>query len=448
MDSLVAEVAAVANDPKAGTFEAKKKALGIPIHRLVQAADSVCLSKGLGAPVGTVIVGSKDFITRAKTLRKTLGGGMRQVGVLCATTLVAVQENVGKLESDHNNANVKLLDWGEESHRTEAEIASLRAAFTQEVVVWHKLDHPNVTKRLSAGVIARVAGVLLLAVCIYVGVYKKKKVQDKILLSARSEHQSIQAARAVGPAPALIKAEVPWSARRGTFSNKDRVLKTVKGEIIASSGSFVEEANAADLIQRRQRSEFQSSVKGTLFTAIKANPDLVPSLLTLAMNDAMTYDKATKSGGPNGSVRFSVSEDVEEQRKESSLSATDNLVNEENAQLKDDETEAPDGTMVGDDLQNHNVSNAGNDTVGKYFCYDLPVSEETGVWIPVSVPPMSGSEHEEWNRGFSFGGGYFADGDMGWNQFVGEEKEMTMWDVVLDMLLVARGKVTALASVN
>ncbi|XP_028067211.1 probable low-specificity L-threonine aldolase 1 isoform X2 [Camellia sinensis] len=64
----------------------------------------VCLSKGLGAPAGTVIVGSKDFITRAKTLRKTLGGGMRQVGVLCATALVAVQENVGMLESDHNNA--------------------------------------------------------------------------------------------------------------------------------------------------------------------------------------------------------------------------------------------------------------------------------------------------------------------------------------------------------
>ncbi|CAL5356493.1 unnamed protein product [Camellia sinensis] len=156
-----------------------------------------------------------------------------------------------------------------------------------------------------------------------------------------------------------------------------------------------------------------------------------------------------KSDGKAGHKRNrpGVSEDVEEQRKESSLSATDNLVNEENAQLKDDETEAPDGTMVGDDLQNHNVSNAGNDTVGKYFCYDLPVSEETGVWIPVSVPPMSGREHEEWNRGFSFGGGYFADGDMGWNQFVGEEKEMTMWDVVLDMLLVARGKVTALASV-
>ncbi|XP_071710441.1 serine/threonine-protein kinase 54-like [Rutidosis leptorrhynchoides] len=45
---------------------------------------------------------------------------------------------------------VKLLDWGEEGHRTDAEIASLRAAFTQEVVVWHKLDHPNVTKFIGA----------------------------------------------------------------------------------------------------------------------------------------------------------------------------------------------------------------------------------------------------------------------------------------------------------
>lgn len=41
---------------------------------------------------------------------------------------------------------MKLLDWGEEGHRSDAEIASLRAAFTQEVAVWHKLDHPNVTK--------------------------------------------------------------------------------------------------------------------------------------------------------------------------------------------------------------------------------------------------------------------------------------------------------------
>ncbi|KAH9613479.1 hypothetical protein KSS87_003075 [Heliosperma pusillum] len=87
-------------------------ALGVPVDRLVQAADSVsvCLSKGLGAPVGTVIVGSMSFITKAKILRKTLGGGMRQVGVICAAALVAVKENVKKLEDDHKNA--KLLAVG------------------------------------------------------------------------------------------------------------------------------------------------------------------------------------------------------------------------------------------------------------------------------------------------------------------------------------------------
>lgn len=81
-------------------------ALGVPVDRLVQAADSVsvCLSKGVGAPVGTVIVGSKSFINKAKNLRKALGGGMRQIGVLCAAALVAVQENVKKLEEDHKKA--------------------------------------------------------------------------------------------------------------------------------------------------------------------------------------------------------------------------------------------------------------------------------------------------------------------------------------------------------
>uniref|UniRef100_A0A0D3DNH4 Aromatic amino acid beta-eliminating lyase/threonine aldolase domain-containing protein n=1 Tax=Brassica oleracea var. oleracea TaxID=109376 RepID=A0A0D3DNH4_BRAOL len=87
-------------------------ALGVPVHRLVEAADSVsvCLSKGLGAPVGTVIVGSHTFIEKAKTLRKTLGGGMRQIGVLCAAALVALQETLPKLQFDHKKA--KLLAEG------------------------------------------------------------------------------------------------------------------------------------------------------------------------------------------------------------------------------------------------------------------------------------------------------------------------------------------------
>ncbi|CAL5363313.1 unnamed protein product [Camellia sinensis] len=92
---------------------AKKHGLKIHIDgaRIFNASVALGMSiKGLDALAGTVIVGLKDFITRAKTLRKTLGGGMRQVGVLCAAALVAVQENVGKLESDHNNA--KFLAQG------------------------------------------------------------------------------------------------------------------------------------------------------------------------------------------------------------------------------------------------------------------------------------------------------------------------------------------------
>ncbi|KAL8193064.1 hypothetical protein R6Q57_026968 [Mikania cordata] len=83
-------------------------ALNVPVDRLVQAADSVsvCVSKGLGAPVGTVIVGTRSFIAKARILRKTLGGGMRQVGILCAAALVALQENVQKLAIDHNNAKI------------------------------------------------------------------------------------------------------------------------------------------------------------------------------------------------------------------------------------------------------------------------------------------------------------------------------------------------------
>lgn len=83
-------------------------ALGVPVSQLVSAADSVsvCLSKGLGAPVGSVIVGSQAFIEKAKKLRKTLGGGMRQVGVLCAAGLVALHDMVGRLKDDHHKCRI------------------------------------------------------------------------------------------------------------------------------------------------------------------------------------------------------------------------------------------------------------------------------------------------------------------------------------------------------
>ncbi|GAB4845648.1 hypothetical protein Ancab_039049 [Ancistrocladus abbreviatus] len=67
-------------------------------------------------------------------------------GVIARGTFGTVHRGV----YDGQDVAVKLLDWGEEGHRTDAEISSLRAAFTQEVAVWHKLDHPNVTKFIGA----------------------------------------------------------------------------------------------------------------------------------------------------------------------------------------------------------------------------------------------------------------------------------------------------------
>lgn len=74
---------------------------------LVRNADSVsvCLSKGLGAPVGSLVVGSEAFISKARRNRKVLGGGMRQAGVIAAAGIVAVSEMVERLADDHANAS-------------------------------------------------------------------------------------------------------------------------------------------------------------------------------------------------------------------------------------------------------------------------------------------------------------------------------------------------------
>ncbi|MGY4825798.1 low-specificity L-threonine aldolase [Stutzerimonas chloritidismutans] len=65
---------------------------------------SVCLSKGLGAPVGSVLCGSEAFIAKARRLRKMVGGGMRQAGILAAAGLYALEHNIGRLADDHRRA--------------------------------------------------------------------------------------------------------------------------------------------------------------------------------------------------------------------------------------------------------------------------------------------------------------------------------------------------------
>jgi threonine aldolase len=81
-------------------------ALSTPPSELASVADSVtfCLSKGLAAPVGSVVVGDEAFIHRARRVRKMLGGGMRQAGVLAAAGLVALETMVDRLADDHLNA--------------------------------------------------------------------------------------------------------------------------------------------------------------------------------------------------------------------------------------------------------------------------------------------------------------------------------------------------------
>jgi threonine aldolase len=86
--------------------------LGEKVAEVTKGFDSVqfCFSKGLGAPVGSMIVGSQDLIERCRVIRKMLGGGMRQAGVLAAAALVALEEGPKRLHLDHENA--KLLAQG------------------------------------------------------------------------------------------------------------------------------------------------------------------------------------------------------------------------------------------------------------------------------------------------------------------------------------------------
>lgn len=94
----------------ARVFNAAVK-LGVPVRDITQHFDSVsiCLSKGLGCPVGTVLVGRREIIVKAHRARKILGGGMRQAGMLAAAGLYALEHHVERLAEDHANAR-KLAD--------------------------------------------------------------------------------------------------------------------------------------------------------------------------------------------------------------------------------------------------------------------------------------------------------------------------------------------------
>jgi threonine aldolase len=113
-------------------------ALGVGVKDLVAETDSVsiCLSKGLAAPVGSVVSGNTNFISEARRNRKVVGGGMRQAGILAAAGIVALTEMVDRLADDHENAR-KLAEG----------LANIEGLFVDLDLVFTNIVYVNVTKK-------------------------------------------------------------------------------------------------------------------------------------------------------------------------------------------------------------------------------------------------------------------------------------------------------------
>jgi threonine aldolase len=132
-------------------------ALGRPARDFARPVDTVtfCLSKGLGAPVGSVVCGSADVIARAKRARKMLGGGMRQAGVIAAAGIVALETMVDRLAEDHVNAR-RLADGVAKLPGCRIDLASVQT----NIVIFH-VDRggaeasARATQELIAGCAAR-----------------------------------------------------------------------------------------------------------------------------------------------------------------------------------------------------------------------------------------------------------------------------------------------------
>ncbi len=110
---------------------------GVPLRDITRYFDSVslCLSKGLGAPAGSVLCGSREFIQHAHRWRKVAGGGMRQAGILAAAGLHAIQHNVVRLAEDHANAAALAAGLGD--------LAGLKVETPQTNMVFIKVPHEH-----------------------------------------------------------------------------------------------------------------------------------------------------------------------------------------------------------------------------------------------------------------------------------------------------------------
>jgi threonine aldolase len=135
---------------------------------------SICFSKGLGAPVGSALAGSKDAVLRARRLRKLLGGGMRQAGIIAAAALYALENHVERLKDDHAHARI-LADA-----ITDAEGLALDSGPVETNLVWVFVD-PKLGSAAevemylrSRGILVSVLGTQVLRACTHLDVTREQ----------------------------------------------------------------------------------------------------------------------------------------------------------------------------------------------------------------------------------------------------------------------------------
>ena len=118
-----------------------------PVSRMLKECDSVsiCLSKGLGAPVGSLLVGSTDFIAKASRWRKMFGGGMRQSGILAAAGMYALENNIQRLSDDHSRAKRLATALNEMNEYT----VDLNSVETNMVYIDSKMGAKELMAQLS-----------------------------------------------------------------------------------------------------------------------------------------------------------------------------------------------------------------------------------------------------------------------------------------------------------
>lgn len=167
-------------------------ALGVPVAALAAPADSItfCLSKGLSAPVGSLLCGSAAFIERARRNRKMLGGGMRQAGILAAAGLIALDTMVDRLAEDHDNA--RLLARGLAAIPG---IAIDSDSVQTNIVIFRLTDEPSsgFTRRLAdAGILAGGHGPASVRMVTHHGI-ERRHIEDAVARMAAMRPAAVPA---------------------------------------------------------------------------------------------------------------------------------------------------------------------------------------------------------------------------------------------------------------